>query len=99
MIPVHEVLATWRDAERLLDTLPPLDPDHETVRMLVIALRESYERVTDGSARTTPGAIARSLETVVESRGLLAQVRAKHPADGLPADGLAADGLGPASTY
>ena len=68
-------------------------------RMLVIALRESYERVTDGSARTTPGAIARSLETVVESRGLLAQVRAKHPADGLPADGLAADGLGPASTY
>ena len=78
MIPVHEVLDTWRDAERLLDALPPLDPDHETVRLVVVSLRQSYERVANDAARTTPGVIAQSLDSVRESRDLLALVRAKH---------------------
>lgn len=46
---VEEVLSAWREGERLLETLPSLDPDHETVARSVAELRELYAVMTDRS--------------------------------------------------
>ena len=47
---VEEVLQTWRLAERLLEELPPIDPDHETVRLYVTELRSLYRDLTESRA-------------------------------------------------
>jgi hypothetical protein len=43
---VAEVLDAWRAAERLVDELPPLDPDHEPVRTAIASLRSHYQILT-----------------------------------------------------
>jgi hypothetical protein len=47
---IERALAEWREGERLLRDLPRLDPDHETVRLTVIRLRETYRTLTSASA-------------------------------------------------
>jgi hypothetical protein len=44
---IERALAEWRDGERLLRDLPRVDPDHETVRLAVISLRETYRRLSE----------------------------------------------------
>lgn len=78
MMAVEEVLAAWRDAERLLDELPPVDPDHETVRLAVATLRLTYQQLTTGSATDTQLVLVQSLETIERTRTLLASIRGKH---------------------
>lgn len=78
MMALEEALATWRDAERLLDELPPLDPDHETVRLAVVSLRQTYQEITTGIYMDTSTIIAESRETVAKTRALLASIRGKH---------------------
>ena len=48
---VNETLDLWREAERLLDSLPPTSPDHESVALTVYALRKQYARLTATEAR------------------------------------------------
>jgi len=43
---IERALAEWREGERLLLGLPRVDPDHETVRIEVIRLRETYQRLS-----------------------------------------------------
>jgi hypothetical protein len=43
---IERALAEWREGERLLLDLPRLDPDHETVRLEVLRLRETYQRLS-----------------------------------------------------
>jgi hypothetical protein len=44
---IERALAEWREGERLLRDLPRVDPDHETVRLAVIGLRETYQRLSE----------------------------------------------------
>src|SRR5687768_3613198 len=50
---VEEALRVWRDGERLLEELPPLMADRETVRLNVVALRETYQTLTSRSTATS----------------------------------------------
>lgn len=75
---VAEVLQTWREAERLLDELPPISPDHETVRLAVHSLRATYRSVSAGDAMLTPTLVAESHERMAEARALLTLVRKKQ---------------------
>jgi hypothetical protein len=77
MIVVEEVLAAWRDAERLLDELPPVGNDHETVVLVVASLRDTYARITNDAIRTSPTVIAETRDTIQSSRELLARVHSK----------------------
>ena len=60
---IEEVLQTWREGERLLEALPPLDPDHETVALAVTQLREAYHRLTAKEA-AAEDSLAKALETI-----------------------------------
>jgi len=77
MTSVEEVLAAWRDAERLLGDLPPIGTDHDSVANVVASLRTTYARITDESIRTSPIVIAETRQTIASSRDLILQVRAK----------------------
>jgi hypothetical protein len=50
VLRVEQVLAVWRDGERLLEALPEVHPDHETVAMSVAELRALYAQMTGLSA-------------------------------------------------
>ena len=70
---VGDTLDVWRDAERVLKMLPPNEPAHEAVRMLVIELRDMYARVS--VARDSSGAdVARDKARVVEARKQLREL-------------------------
>ena len=75
---VDDVLGAWRDAERLLHELSPLDPDFEIVRLTVVSLRLSYRRITTRDAIHDKCIVADSRETIGKTRELVASVRAKH---------------------
>jgi hypothetical protein len=82
MTVVQEVLSTWRDAERLLDALPPADPDREMVRSAAERLQASYQQLT-GDDTQTDEAIADSRATISETRDVIDRVRATaRPAHG-----------------
>jgi hypothetical protein len=70
---VEEVLAAWREAERVLDTLPPLSPDHETVRRTVVSLRRTYQTITS-DAEQTAETIDRTHQTIGAAREVLTRV-------------------------
>ncbi len=52
---IVDTLKAWREAERVLELLPPADPKHETVRKLVIELRSLYADVSAAQALSTDG--------------------------------------------
>ena len=81
MTIVEETLEAWREAERLLDRLPPLDPDHETVAAMVAMLREAYQSLTDGASERTPAVIDHSRDTIERARDLLERVHSKADHD------------------
>jgi hypothetical protein len=74
---VEDVLAACEQAETLLETLPPLDPDHETVRLTVVWLRATYQTLTLVEAETT-AALAATRDTLYHARALLSTIRAKR---------------------
>jgi hypothetical protein len=41
-----DALRAWREGERTLNSIPPLTPDHETVRLAIVELRATYQRVS-----------------------------------------------------
>jgi hypothetical protein len=79
MTHVEELLSVWRDAERLLDTLPPMSPDYEAVRDAVVELRSAYQTVTGGRP-VTDEALATATVRVREAERLVGEVRMKHRA-------------------
>ena len=77
MTIVEDALEAWREAERLLDRIPPVDPDHETVALAVVSLRHTYRNLTDGVSERTPSMVANTRESIERTRELLARVHAK----------------------
>ncbi|HUP83916.1 MAG TPA: hypothetical protein VM284_06990 [Candidatus Limnocylindria bacterium] len=75
-----ETLEVWRQADRLLNELPQLDPDHETVRLTVARLLSSYAELS-ATAAMTANASASSRATIDGARTLLRSVRDKLAQD------------------
>ena len=46
---IADTLKAWREAERVLNSLSPVDPNHETTRGLVIELRSMYAKVSEAT--------------------------------------------------
>lgn len=75
---VNEVLSLWREAERILESLPTPHPDHESVQLMVQRLTESYQLLTD--RRPDAGSRVAAGEALIEqARTLLASVDAETP--------------------
>jgi hypothetical protein len=66
---IVDTLKVWREAERVLQNMPPAHPDHETVRRLVIELRAMYADLSE-----TPAAAA---EIVAQGRARIDAARAQ----------------------
>lgn len=77
---VEELLRVWREGERLLAELPPLDPDHERVRHVVAVMSHLYQDLT-AEGGNTPDAIHSSTDTIVAARLTLARARARLVVD------------------
>ncbi len=71
---VEEVLSAWRDAERVLDSIPPVGRDHEDVALAVLQLRSAYQSLTVGND-ASHAVIRNSHASVEETRNLLARIR------------------------
>ena len=82
MTIVEETLEAWREAERLLERLTPLDPDHETVALAVASLRDTYQSLTAGASERTPALLAHSRTSIDRTRALLDRVHGKLGRDG-----------------
>jgi len=68
-----ETRAALREAEELLDKLPPLSPDHEAVRTAVVQLRHSL-RNPRGSSDSTKRGLAESRNKMESSLKLIEHV-------------------------
>ena len=75
-----EALAGLHEGERLLDELPPLHPDHETVRLVMIELLRLYEAMTVRRDETRV-VLATNAATIASARDVLDQVRARAVGD------------------
>jgi hypothetical protein len=79
---LDEVLAVWREGERLLEELPADSPDRRPVQIQVYQLRRIYRRLTDTKIPQTAEHIATSREAVERARATLARAQARlHPED------------------
>jgi hypothetical protein len=70
---VKEVLGLWRQAERLLEALAPVHPDHETVRLMVARLNQTYQNLTDRGPNAEAH-LADSRAVTEQARALLLRV-------------------------
>jgi hypothetical protein len=75
---VAETLSTWREAERLLETLPPSSPDHETIQRITLELRETYATLSDAS-EVSMALLEESRRTVQDAAVLLARLNRRPP--------------------
>jgi hypothetical protein len=66
---VAETLSTWRDAERLLETLPPSSPDHEAVQRMTMQLRDAYTTLSE--ATEVSEALFRETHRIVEDAAVV----------------------------
>lgn len=75
-----DVLDAWGDARDLLDRLPPLTRDHETVRLAVTRLQATYQILTDRFGRSSDAVIG-SEAVLRDADALIAKISAKLLAD------------------
>jgi hypothetical protein len=73
---IDRVLGEWRDGEQLLRELPRIDPDHESVRRIVIDLRETYSLLSDASA-VSRDVLVKCERTIERAHTTIAAVRAR----------------------
>jgi hypothetical protein len=77
-LEVEELLSLWREAERVLDQLPPDVPERTLVGAEVVNLRRMYRRLTaegvatSESLRESRSTIATAQRTLSEARRRLA---------------------------
>jgi hypothetical protein len=81
---IEDALGALRDAEQLLDALPPVSPDHETVRLLVVTLRSTYEAIAARRSESD-AALVSARETIANARQTLEEIRGRAPARLRPA--------------
>jgi hypothetical protein len=70
---VAEIMAAWRRAERLANTLPPSSPEHDAAQRACNRLRDAYQELTHSG-------VAEQI-TAAEARLLLADAASDVPAD------------------
>jgi hypothetical protein len=70
-----EVLATWRQAERVLETVVPGSSDEDDLRLAILTMRDLYQQVTRDQAPRLHAALAGA--TVERARILLAEIQAR----------------------
>lgn len=75
-----DVLDVWGDAKELLDRLPPLSRDHETVRLAVTRLQGTYQILTDRFGRSSDAVIG-SEAVLRDAEALIGKISAKLLAD------------------
>ena len=73
-LEVQEVLYLWREAERVLDQLPPGAPERTLVSAEVVNLRRTYKRLTAESDATAT-TVADSRTTIESAQRNLAKAR------------------------
>jgi hypothetical protein len=73
---IETALAEWREGERVLRDLPRLDPDHETVRLAVMGLRDTYHELAQLSVATAEQ-LAGCRERIEAAREVIASSRAR----------------------
>lgn len=78
-----DVLEAWGDARDLLDRLPPLSRDHETVRLAVTRLQGTYQILTDRFGRSS-NAVIGSEAVLRDAEALIRKISAKLLADPEP---------------
>jgi hypothetical protein len=85
---MEEALRAWREGERVLEELPPLTPEHESIRLAIIQLRDAYQMVstpklvTDEIMATTRALIDQSWQVIRHVQARLAeQQTAGGPSD------------------
>jgi hypothetical protein len=91
MTHVEELLSVWRDADRLLETLPPMSPEYETLRDAVERVRAAYQIVTEDRP-ATDASLDAAAAALRETRQLLIEVRLERR----PQEGIAAPQAEPA---
>ena len=74
-LEVEEILALWRQAERLLDELPARAPEHRIVRAEVLELKRMYKRLT-AEGDVTGHMIGTTHLRIQESKAVLEAARA-----------------------
>jgi hypothetical protein len=75
-LPIEDVLALWREADRVLDELPPDAADRSRVQAELDSLRTLYARLTDGTTLSTEK-LAVSKAAIERSQRVIAQARAR----------------------
>ena len=70
---VAEIMAAWRRAERLANTLPAHSPEHDAAQRACNRLRDAYQELTHSG-------VAEQI-TAAEARLLLADAASDVPAD------------------
>jgi hypothetical protein len=73
---MEDALRAWREGERVLDTLPPLSPDHESVRLAIVDLRTTYQRVASLKVATRD-VLTANREAIEEARQVIQDVAAR----------------------
>jgi hypothetical protein len=77
-VEVEELLAVWREAERVLEMLPSAAPDRVLVEAEIVDLKRTYRRLTDGRVESSSATLQRSAELIHRTRLLLNRVEGKH---------------------
>ncbi|HEX5015392.1 MAG TPA: hypothetical protein VFV72_14690 [Candidatus Limnocylindrales bacterium] len=86
----EEVLAMWRDAERVLDALPDEAPERPIILIQVARLRRYYARLTNDAAPASWQLLESTHEAIAETRRILGDARARVRASGTPESSLSA---------
>ena len=73
---IEEVLAIWRDAERIRDALPAAHPSRVELDAEIVELRAIYARMTDLIASSNHD-LCVSADQIASARETLARVRAR----------------------
>jgi len=74
---VAQTLSAWREAERVLERLPPDSPDHETALLLALELHALFLDLTEGRDASMAD-LTSSRMTVHHAHELLSGIGAGH---------------------
>jgi hypothetical protein len=91
VVPVEEVLALWREAERARETLPEGHPERTAVERDIAELRAMYVRLTDGIEQSERQ-LQISHRQVARANALLGRIRSALGVDEAVLPGVSASG-------
>ena len=76
---LDEALRAWREAERVLQGLPPGTPDHETARLLLGQMRELHGLIAEARSGSAER-LASSATAIETARQLLREIEDRRQA-------------------